>query len=140
MFCNVRPDCVIENLTMPSLYECPLMLETAGSDQRSGPSSLHLQTPPHRPDRVERAYRAALRPAARPVTIALVGKYVKLHDAYLSVVESLYHAGFENESKVNIKWVDSEHLVRTRTAAPRNWATPTVSSCRAASATAALRA
>ena len=40
-----------------------------------------------------------------------MGKYVKLHDAYLSVMESLYHAGFENESKVNIKWVDSEHLV-----------------------------
>ena len=43
-------------------------------------------------------------------TIALVGKYVKLHDAYLSVMESLYHAGFENDSQVEIKWVESEDL------------------------------
>src|SRR5699024_2637797 len=48
---------------------------------------------------------------SRTCTIALVGKYVKLHDAYLSVAESLYHAGFENESKVDIRWVDSEMLV-----------------------------
>ena len=60
-----------------------------------------------------------------------MGKYVKLHDAYLSVMESLYHAGFENESKVEIKWVDSEHL-STRTAAPTSWATRTASLCRAA--------
>ena len=53
MFCNVRPDCVIENLTMPSLYECPLMLEAAGLTNVVA-RQLHLETPPSRSDRVER--------------------------------------------------------------------------------------
>ncbi len=79
-FCNVKPECVIENLTMPSLYQCPLMLHT-GIATRS-----------------------------KTCSIALVGKYVKLHDAYLSVMESLYHAGFENDSQVEIRWVESEDL------------------------------
>ena len=48
---------------------------------------------------------------SKTCTIALVGKYVKLHDAYLSVMESLYHAGFENDSQVDIKWVESEDLI-----------------------------
>ena len=109
MFCNVRPDCVIENLTMPSLYECPLMLEAAGLTNVVA-RQLHLQTPPtDLTEWKELISRIATR--SRNCTIALVGKYVKLHDAYLSVMESLYHAGFENESKVEIKWVDSETLV-----------------------------
>ena len=109
MFCNVRPDCVIENLTMPSLYECPLMLESAGLTNVVA-RQLHLQTPPSDlTEWKELISRIATR--SKTCTIALVGKYVKLHDAYLSVMESLYHAGFENESKVEIKWVDSEHLV-----------------------------
>ena len=109
MFCNVRPDCVIENLTMPSLYECPLMLESAGLTNVVA-RQLHLQTPPS--DLTEwKALISRIATRSKTCTIALVGKYVKLHDAYLSVMESLYHAGFENESKVEIKWVDSEHLV-----------------------------
>ena len=109
MFCNVRPDCVIENLTMPSLYECPLMLEAAGLTNVVA-RQLHLQTPPtDLTEWKELISRIATR--SRNCKIALVGKYVKLHDAYLSVMESLYHAGFENESKVEIKWVDSETLV-----------------------------
>ncbi|MFR3225408.1 MAG: CTP synthase [Blautia massiliensis (ex Durand et al. 2017)] len=107
MFCNVRPDCVIENLTMPSLYECPLMLQPVagrgrGEEAPAGRSSC-------RPDRME-----GDQPHCHPqqdLHHALVGKYVKLHDAYLSVMESLYHAGFETESKVDIKWVDSETLL-----------------------------
>ena len=109
MFCNVRPDCVIENLTMPSLYECPLMLEAAGLTNVVA-RQLHLQTPPtDLTEWKELISRIATR--SRNCKVALVGKYVKLHDAYLSVMESLYHAGFENESKVEIKWVDSETLV-----------------------------
>ena len=109
MFCNVRPDCVIENLTMPSLYECPLMLESAGLTNVVA-RQLHLQTPPS--DLTEwKALISRIATRSKTCKIALVGKYVKLHDAYLSVMESLYHAGFENESKVEIKWVDSEHLV-----------------------------
>ena len=108
MFCNVRPDCVIENLTMPSLYECPLMLDAAGLTDVVT-RQLHLDTPAS--DLTE--WKELIgRIAARSHTcrIALVGKYVKLHDAYLSVMESLYHAGFENECKVDIRWVDSETL------------------------------
>ena len=71
---------------------------------------LHLQTPPtDLTEWKELISRIATR--SRNCKVALVGKYVKLHDAYLSVMESLYHAGFENESKVEIKWVDSETLV-----------------------------
>ena len=109
MFCNVRPDCVIENLTMPSLYECPLMLEAAGLTDVVA-RQLHLETPPS--DLTEwKDLISRIATRSRTCTIALVGKYVKLHDAYLSVAESLYHAGFENESKVDIRWVDSEMLV-----------------------------
>ena len=109
MFCNVRPDCVIENLTLPSLYECPLMLEAAGLTDVVA-RQLHLETPASDlTEWKELISRIATR--SRNCTIALVGKYVKLHDAYLSVMESLYHAGFETESKVDIRWVDSELLV-----------------------------
>ena len=106
MFCNVRPDCVIENLTMPSLYECPLMLEAAGLTNVVC-RQLHLETPASDlTEWKELISRIATR--SKTCTIALVGK---LHDAYLSVMESLYHAGFENESKVEIHWVDSENLL-----------------------------
>ena len=78
MFCNVRPDCVIENLTMPMLVSrCPLMLEAAGIDDTVVARQLHLDTPPTGFDRVERSLSAALPPAASSVTVALVGKYVQ---------------------------------------------------------------
>ena len=108
MFCNVKPDCVIENLTMPSLYQCPLMLHTGGLDDVVV-RQLHLDVPPaDLTEWKEMLSRIATR--TKTCTIALVGKYVKLHDAYLSVMESLYHAGFENDSQVEIKWVESEDL------------------------------
>ena len=81
MFCNVRPDCVIENLTMPSLYECPLMLESAGLTNVVA-RQLHLQTPPS--DLTEwKALISRIATRSKTCKIALVGKYVKLHDAYL---------------------------------------------------------
>ncbi len=108
LFCNVRPDCVIENLTQPTLYQCPLMLDSAGLTDVVA-RQLHLNTPPS--DLTEwKDLISRIATRSKTCRIALVGKYVKLHDAYLSVMESLYHAGFENESKVNIKWVDSELL------------------------------
>ena len=108
LFCNVSPDSVLENRTLESLYEVPLMLE----DQHTAEiicSKLHLEQ--REPDldgwkaMVERIHHAD-----RPVTIALVGKYVALHDAYLSVAEALQHGAFENGARLTIKWVDSEHL------------------------------
>ena len=107
-FCNVKPECVIENLTMPSLYQCPLMLHTNGLDDVVV-EKLQLDVPPA--DLTEwKQVVSRIATRSKTCTIALVGKYVKLHDAYLSVMESLYHAGFENDSQVEIKWVESEDL------------------------------
>ena len=105
-FCNVKPDCVIENLTLPNLYEAPLMLEEAGL---SGIvcRELGLETPP--PDLTEwRALCQRITSLSETVTIGLVGKYVALHDAYLSVAEALHHAGYDLSANVQIKWIDSE--------------------------------
>ena len=108
LFCNVKEDCVIENLTMPSLYQCPLMLHTGGLDDVVV-NKLKLDVPPA--DLTEwKQVVSRIATRSKTCTIALVGKYVKLHDAYLSVMESLYHAGFENDSQVEIKWVESEDL------------------------------
>ena len=107
-FCNVKPECVIENLTMPSLYQCPLMLHTGGLDEVVV-QKLKLDVPAA--DLTEwKQVVSRIATRSKTCTIALVGKYVKLHDAYLSVMESLYHAGFENDSQVEIKWVESEDL------------------------------
>lgn len=109
LFCNVKPDCVIENITLPSLYEAPLMLHQNGLDEVVC-RELELETP--EPD-LDEWQRMAQKIAARgkEVSIAIVGKYVKLHDAYLSVIESLNHAGFENGVNVDIKWIDSEDVI-----------------------------
>ena len=107
-FCNVAPDCVIENLTLPILYEAPLMLEKANL---SGIvcRELHLNTPaPDLADWTEMVER--VRHQSKAVTIGLVGKYVQLHDAYLSVAEALRHAGYALDAKVGIQWIDSETL------------------------------
>lgn len=107
-FCGVRPDCVIENVTLPTLYEAPLMLEAANF---SGVvcRELGLETPP--PDLREwRDMVERIRKQSHCVTIGLVGKYVQLHDAYLSVAEALRHAGYALDTKVGIRWIDSESL------------------------------
>ncbi len=108
LFCNVRPDCVIENLTIPVLYEAPIMLEKSKFSDIVC-RELNLTTP--EPDMSEWLGMVdKIRGRKRNVRIALVGKYVKLHDAYLSVMEALHHAGYEHGAKVDIDWVDSENL------------------------------
>ncbi|MDO5111149.1 MAG: CTP synthase [Clostridia bacterium] len=115
LFCNVEPDCVIENLTIPVLYEAPLMLE---KHNFSGVvcRKLHIDAPApdmrEWEDMVERIHGRR-----QYATIALVGKYVQLHDAYLSVVEALRHAGYEVGVHARIKWVDSETVTRENAAA-----------------------
>ena len=107
-FCNVKPDCVIENLTLPVLYEAPLFLEKA---QLSSVvcRELHLTAP--EPDLSEwQAMVDAIKSRSKTVTIGLVGKYVQLHDAYLSVAEALRHAGFALDSMIDIQWIDSETI------------------------------
>ena len=108
LFCNVKSDCVIENVTIPVLYEAPLMLEKSGfSDVVC--RELNLQTPP--PDMKEwKEMIDRIKSRSREITIAIVGKYVRLHDAYLSVAEALRHAGYELQTHVKIKWVDSETI------------------------------
>ena len=107
-FCNVKDDCVIENLTLPSLYEAPLMLE------KSNLSSiicreLHIDAP--EPDLAEwRDLVQRIKHQSKTVRIGLVGKYVQLHDAYLSVAEALRHAGYALDCKVEIEWIDSETI------------------------------
>ena len=107
-FCNVKPDCVIENRTLPSLYEAPLMLEEANL---SGIVCRELGIDAHAPDLAEwRDLVERIRHQSRTVRIGLVGKYVQLHDAYLSVAEALRHAGYALDAKVEIEWIDSETL------------------------------
>ena len=108
MFCNVKKDCVIENRTLPSLYAAPLMLEDAGLC-RVVCRELGLDAP--EPDLTEwKEMVKNIENRKSEVTIGLVGKYVQLHDAYLSVMEALNHAGFGYNAHVNIEWIDSEEL------------------------------
>lgn len=108
LFCNVSPDSVLENRTLDSLYEVPLMLEEQHTAEIIC-SKLHLEQ--REPDLEGwKDMVNHIHHADKPVTIALVGKYVALHDAYLSVAEALQHGSFENEARLTIKWVDSEHL------------------------------
>lgn len=108
MFCNVKPDCVIENLTLPVLYQAPIMLEENHlSEIVCRELKLHLP-PANLGEWNEMLKRINQRD--KTVRIALVGKYVKLHDAYLSVAEALHHGGYENGAVVEIKWVDSEDV------------------------------
>jgi CTP synthase len=108
LFCNVKQDCVIENITVPSLYEAPLMLHQNGLDKVVC-RELGLAVP--EPDLTEWNMMARkIEAREKTITIAIVGKYVKLHDAYLSIIESLNHAGFETGANVDIRWVDSEDL------------------------------
>ena len=109
LFCNVSEDCVIPNLTASTLYEVPLLLEREGLCRvvcrKLGlgvgePDMRHWQ------ELVTQIHAAE----QRPVTIALVGKYTELHDADLSVAESLFHAGTACGAQVDIQWVDSQHL------------------------------
>ena len=110
LFCNVKPDCVIENMTLPVLYEAPLMLEKSrfswivcrelGID--AGPCEMEEW----------KAMVERIKSREKNVKIAVVGKYVKLHDAYLSVAEALRHGGYENGCRVDIEWIEAEDVTR----------------------------
>ena len=108
LFCNVKPDCVIENVTLPNLYEAPLMLERSRfSDVVC--RELGLDTP--QPELTEwRRMVEQINARRNTVTIGLVGKYVGLHDAYLSVAEALRHAGYAHGVHIEIQWIDSETI------------------------------
>ena len=108
MFCNVKPDCVIENITLPVLYEAPIMLEKSHFSEIVC-RELGIDAPDI--DLSEwNAMLSRMESREKTVTIALVGKYVQLHDAYLSVAEALRHAGYGLGAKVDIRWIDSEGI------------------------------
>ena len=108
LFCNVKPDCVIENITLPILYEAPLMLEQAHFSEVVC-RELHLQTKPA--DLTEWTQMVEkIKNRTYTVDIGLVGKYTELHDAYLSVAEALQHAGYVYNAYIRIHWIDSETL------------------------------
>lgn len=110
LFCDVDVAGVIENVDARSIYEVPLLMEKEGLAELVI-RRLHLQAGPQDMIEWHEIVRRHLNPA-RAVEIALVGKYVALHDAYLSVVEALNHAGIANDARVNIRWVDSEDIER----------------------------
>lgn len=108
LFCNVRAEDVIQNLTAPSLYEVPLWLEKEGL---ADVVCHHLKLECRQPDLKEwQEMIGRVHSCNKKVTIGLVGKYVELEDAYLSVAEALRHGGFENSAEVDIKWIQSENL------------------------------
>lgn len=108
MFCNVKPDCVIENLTLPVLYEAPLMLEQANF---SGVVCRELGLQTQAPDLGDwTAMVERIKARTDCVQIGLVGKYTELHDAYLSVAEALRHAGYYHNTHIKIQWIDSEQI------------------------------
>ena len=106
MFCNVREDCVINNTNVPVLYEAPQMLEESNFSEIVC-RELALENIAGDMSEWE-AMTERIRNSDKEVKIALVGKYVQLHDAYLSVAEALRHGGWENGANVNIEWIDSE--------------------------------
>lgn len=106
LFCNVPQNCVIENLDVEVLYEAPLAME---KERLAHVVCKRLGIDCPEPDLEDwKAMVDAWKHPEKEVTVALVGKYIQLHDAYLSVVEALKHAGVANHTEVHIKWVDSE--------------------------------
>lgn len=108
LFCNVPSDHVLQNLDVEYLYEAPLAMEKEHLAQVAC-ECLHLNCPEPDLDDWHKMVDDLRHPTSK-VTIALVGKYVQLHDAYISVVEALKHGGITNHATIDIKWVDSETI------------------------------
>lgn len=110
LFCNVKKDCVIPNLDVEELYDAPVMLEKS---RFSEIVCRELSLAPRQLDMTEwNGMLDRIHARKGNVTIALVGKYVKLHDAYLSVAEALRHGGYENGVMVTIQWVEAEEVTQ----------------------------
>src|SRR5439155_11135671 len=105
---NVNTEAVIAVETAESIYEVPLYLEAAGLSEIV---ARQLELPPAEADlRDWRAFVQRLRNPSTSARIAIVGKYVELHDAYLSIKEALIHAGVHHGAKLDLHWVHSEDL------------------------------
>ncbi len=109
LFCNVKKENVIENKTVDNLYELPLMLEKEGL-ALAVCKKLNLKNKKAKNDEWEKLIEKIKSVKDKTVNIAIVGKYTKLEDSYLSVIESVKHAGYENNVKTNVELVDSEKI------------------------------
>ncbi len=109
LFCNVRKTSVVQNKTADNLYAVPLMLEEEGLAREV---CNHLKLEKYVPDNTkwEEMIEDIRKIGEQKVTVAIVGKYIQLEDSYISVIESLHHAGFANKIKVDIKLIDSETI------------------------------
>jgi CTP synthase len=109
LFCNVRKTSVIQNKTADNLYAVPIMLEKEGLAREV---CNYLKLDRYIPDNIkwEEMIENVRKIGDNKVTIAIVGKYIQLEDSYISVIESLHHAGFENNVKVDIKLIDAETI------------------------------
>jgi CTP synthase len=109
LFCNVQNNCVIEALDAETIYDVPLLMKKEKLDERVL-GKLKL-LPKHEPDlEAWKDFLGKLKNPTEEVTIALVGKYVELKDAYKSIAEAFVHAGAYNECKVNLKWIKAESV------------------------------
>ncbi len=109
MFCDVDPDAVIQNLTAKSIYEVPMLMEEQGLD-RIVLKKLDVEDRPKDMDGWHDMVARILKKYDDKVTIAVVGKYVELQDAYISITESLRHAAVYNETELEINWVNAEEI------------------------------
>ncbi|WP_294142266.1 CTP synthase [uncultured Sanguibacteroides sp.] len=111
LFCNVDPKAVIQSIDVDTIYEVPIKMRDEKLDEIVL-SQLGLPLK-HEPDLESwERFLYKFKNYNRQITVALVGKYVELHDAYKSIVESFIHAGAVNDCKVNVKWVHSENLTQ----------------------------
>lgn len=108
LFCNIEPQDVIENTNLETLYQVPLMLEENGL-ARSVCRKLGLREEAPDLSEWEQIVENFLHPD-KEVTIAIVGKYIELHDAYLSIVEALQHGGIANKTRVKIRWIQAQDV------------------------------
>ena len=111
LFCDVDADAVIENRTASTIYEVPLMMQQEGLD-RIVLEKMEMKFDPSNMDTWEKMVFKINHPAKK-VKIAVVGKYVALPDAYMSVTEALHHGGIENDAQVKITWIHAEELERS---------------------------
>lgn len=109
MFCDVDPDAVIQNMTAESIYQVPMLMEEQGLDTIVL-RKLEMEDKPKDMSGWHDMVARILKHYDRKVTIAVVGKYVALQDAYISITESLRHAAVANESMLDIKWVNAEEI------------------------------
>ena len=115
LFCNVKKECVIQNMTADNLYAVPLMLEEEGL-ANAVCNHLNLKNKAPKNEEWEKMIKKIRKIGDETVKIAIVGKYVRLEDSYLSVAESLRHGGYANNVNVDIKYIDSETITEKNVA------------------------